>query len=355
MLSLPGHMDVNHFFVKQVLPHFDNHAYMLDQDLYEQMRSHYNYNGKQNVSYFPFPGKRSTNAISTLWIQFKKVRYVLKFIRKNNIQCVYFLSYDTLSLALYAKRFKTCRIILMNHHNIARAVRNPVKKFLFRRLSEMHHAIYAFPGAAVQLQHQLGLRNFILTDYHLNERTKPATQRAYDPRSIVVYAPSYSNDSRKIIDLLNATGNDPIIVTARVSLKVYNAYKIRFTTKLFHAYQSNDIFEQNMVNADYILLLYTDDYLYRTSGMLFDAIAYEKPVITDNRFLYEAYLEKYRLGIFVENAASVGEAISRIDSREYGQYVDAIRTYKRSYSAEKIGNDIASKIEAVVTSKLASP
>ena len=102
--------------------------------------------------------------------------------------------------------------------------------------------------------------------------------------------------------------------------------------------------------ADFILLLYPDDYTYRTSGMIFDAIAYEKPVITDNYFLYETCLKEKELGIYVDSAIEIVSAISLIDRNFYNRLVENIRSFKRSYSAEEIGADFAIKIQQIAES-----
>lgn len=351
MMSPPGHMDVNHFFIKYVFRHFNNYYYLLDRDLYEKMCSHYSCDEKPAATYFPFQHASSASSVSARVLLHKKVKYILEFVQKNDITCIFFLSYDTLSLSFHMNKFKCYQVILMNHDNIARFTKNALKRFVLRRLNGFVHVVYSPPddtSVASRLHQGLQFKKILLIEHHLDERWKITGRKPYTPDSVSLYAPSNGNDDVKNISFIECVKNGAVTVRAKVKGRTYDKYKDLLGSSLFSGFISTDEYETEMNRADFILLFYPDDYYLRTSGVLFDAIAFAKPVITDNSFLYETYIKKKGLGIFVDNVCAAGKVISKIDSALYGKLVGNVQNYKRSYSPEKIGSEFASKISQVM-------
>ena len=351
MMSPLGHLDVNHFFVKHVFPHFDDYYYMVDSELYEKMISHYDYSEKPPAIFFPYRHERSTNWISARILLNKKVKFIAKYVRSNDITCIYFLSYDTLSCSFHVNKFRDCSVILMNHDNIARFIKSALRRFVLNRLKRWVHVVYSYPDNETmieRLQQNLQFQKIVLLEHHLDESRSLDMKKSFNPRSIMLYAPSNVNDDKKIINLHNSLVDTVVKVKAKVKESTYSQYRDIYKESLFFGFLDNDVFERDMNYADFILLLYPDEYIFRTSSTLFDAIAYEKPVITDNRFLFETYLEEKGLGLFVDDARAVVKAISQIDKATYSRLVENMRNYKRSYSAEKIGKDLALKIQQIM-------
>lgn len=353
MESPLGHADVNYFFIKYVLTHFNNCYYMLDSDLHKKMVGQYSFAEFLPVIYFPFQKKKSASYLSNRLLFFKKLRFIFDFLRRNDIKGVVFLSYDTLSISCFSKKLSVYKVILMNHDNIARFIRTPLRKLILKRLKDYIHLVYCEAddsSQTIRLLQNLEFNNILQIEHHIDESRKISYKMGYNAESVALYAPSNGNDDNKIISLLNSLKGNNITVKAKVIESVYHRYLDRYEENLFFGFITDDVFEKEMNSADFILLLYPDDYTFRTSGMLFDAIAYEKPVITDNRFLFESYLEKYGLGIFVDAAIAVEKAISQIDQTIYKRFVSNLRNYKRTYSAEKIGSVFASKIQQIMES-----
>ena len=346
MRSPLGHADLHNFIIKDVFPHFNDYYYMLERTLYEKTIADYGISKDLPVVFFP-DIKIKMHRIS-LWISyFMKMRFIADFIQRNNIACVYFLSYDTLALSWYRRKLENTKIILMNHDNIARFDKNIARRFFMKRLKECIHVLYCGaeePASRFLLPKRLGFRKVITLEHYIDDSRKITIHKRFTANSVILYAPSTSNDDTKIMRVLDSQANSQMIIKAKVRERTFAKYQNKYGKNLFSGYLPNTEFEKDMNNADFVLLPYPDDYNYRTSGILFDAIAYEKPVLTDNKYLYKIYLEKNGLGIYVEDLLTLNAVVANLDATRYSQLVDNIKAYKLAYSSEKIGSHLAAQI-----------
>jgi len=346
-----GHKDVACFFIKNVFPHFNAKYFLLERYLYEEIVREYGLRIDEYTYFFSSSAgedKRMNRA--SVWLHFiKKLRFILKFMEKEQIEIVYFMSYDTVSFSLLYRQFLRYHVILLNHDNLARFVKNVFRRFILRRLHSFNHVIYssAFEGFLKRyLKEKMRFDRVFFIDYQINDREN-LNSKEYSPKSVYLLAPSASTDPSKILRLLHSAKSDRIRIKAKVVDDFYRKYSSTFKGNLFTGFLAKESFERLMEESDFILLLYPRDYRFRVSGLLFDAVSFEKPVITDNEFIYEGWIRESGIGIFVNNPEEIEDAVLGMDEGLYNQYIKNIRRFKGRFTSAGIGRTIARQVEEI--------
>ncbi len=346
-----GHKDVDYFFVKNVFPHFQKKYFLLEKGLFEEISKENDLPVQEWIHFFPCPGKESKGRNrASIWLDYvRKLNFVLRFMEGAQIDVVFFISYNTMALSWLYRRFLRYRVLLLNHDNIARFIKNRMRRFIFRRLKRFNHLIYSSTlNASVKdyLKEKTGFEKIFFIDHQVNEWGELRSRR-YSRESIYLFAPSASNDSGKILRLLESAKSHRIRIGAKVGRPLYEKYSDAFREKIFTGFLINEEHKRRMEEADFILLLYAGDYRFRTSGLMFDAVSFEKPVITDNEFLYRAWIEKNGIGMYVREPEEIEGAVGAIDPKRYNEYVENIRKFKGCLEPEAIGRNIAGQIETI--------
>jgi hypothetical protein len=351
MLSQPGHLDVNAFFSREVFPHLPGCHYLLEEELYRAMGRRYGTSDNLTVSFFPKQLCTKGGWLSSRIALERKACYILDYLKSKDLGSVCLLSYDTLAMACHAHSFHRYRVTLMNHDNIARYSTTRLRRRILARMAPFHHLVYGSAKGTVAyspMLSSLGISRIITMEHHIDSSWRQPGRRSYDPTTVRIYAPSNGNDNTKIIELLKALPHGPITVRAKVSKATWLSHRNRFDQSLFTGYITDTAYGEAMNSSDFILLPYPDDYRYRTSGILFDAIACSRPVITDNAFLYEQFLEPEGLGILVPDLQRLGETISRIDCQWYARMVAALETKNAAWSATQCGKDLSRQLQEIM-------
>jgi len=279
-----------------------------------------------------------------------KLKFVLEFIQKEQIDTVYFITYDTLSLSLLYKEFIKYRMIIHNHDNLSRFSRNVVRRFLFRRLSSFHHVVYssALNGfIRGYLKTKMGFDSVFFADYQSKNGRDNPKPRSYSPDSILLLAPAGSNDSGKILRLLHSAKSSRIRIKAKVTDGFYLKYSSLFKENLFAGFMAKSEFDGWMEACDFVLLLYPGYYRFRLSALMFEAVNFGKPLITDNEFLYEGWIKEDGIGMFVNKVEDIEEAVLRVGEEHYNRLVENVKTFNNRVLSADGGKKLVKQIETI--------
>jgi hypothetical protein len=101
------------------------------------------------------------------------------------------------------------------------------------------------------------------------------------------------------------------------------------------------IFEQELAKVNYILMFYPKDaYQFMPSGVFFDAIKLEKPIIAIRNSFFEYYFSLLgNIGFLVENIEEMKELINKLDKGEidcYKEQLNNLHQAKKMLSIEAI-------------------
>ncbi|WXR63034.1 hypothetical protein WG909_07575 [Peptostreptococcaceae bacterium AGR-M142] len=132
--------------------------------------------------------------------------------------------------------------------------------------------------------------------------------------NITIFAPSNSNDESEfdnLYELLSSRSDITAYIKSQEYLKQNE--KVCFSNDWI----STDDYERLFLSADVILLSIGDRFKYRASGVLFEAIANQRYVLTNNKYLYDAYLKKFpSIGGYYSNISDLSEMLNTLDLRQ---------------------------------------
>jgi hypothetical protein len=102
----------------------------------------------------------------------------------------------------------------------------------------------------------------------------------------------------------------------------------------------NDIFEQELAQVSYILMFYPKDaYKFMPSGVFFDAIKLEKPIIAIRNSFFEYYFKLLgNIGFLVDNIDEMKVLIGKLDNGEIDCYEEQLNYLHQAKDTLSIAN-----------------
>ncbi len=102
----------------------------------------------------------------------------------------------------------------------------------------------------------------------------------------------------------------------------------------------NDIFEQELAQVNYILMFYPHDaYQFMPSGVFFDAIKLEKPIIAIRNSFFEYYFKLLgNIGFLVDNLDEMKVLIGKLDRGEIDCYEEQLNHLHQAKETLSINN-----------------
>jgi hypothetical protein len=156
-------------------------------------------------------------------------------------------------------------------------------------------------------------------------------------KQISIFAPSTSNDEQFISYLLEKVNRIPKNVKIFIKSKrqQYRSSNLIIFNERINTSDYNHIFDE----ADFILIPYEDNYNYRTSAILFEALNLEKKVLLRNNNTLRHYFDNFKKAVGTFN--TVDELIvllSNLATLEFDKV--AIQNFMDRYQDNYIGNQI---------------
>jgi glycosyltransferase involved in cell wall biosynthesis len=99
-------------------------------------------------------------------------------------------------------------------------------------------------------------------------------------------------------------------------------------------YLSEEEYTRAIKTADFIVLSYSKDRSDQASGVFFDAIKYNRPVIAPNVEPFKYYIEKYKIGLMFEenDEESFVQQINMAKKLGTSYFIKNINDFKRDFS-----------------------
>ncbi len=226
--------------------------------------------------------------------------WLLMHIRTTGYDAVIFLSYDVLSLFVYRI---SGRVYLINHNNVSEINESKIKFLLTRSLPSNY--------VHVALNRQMEQRF---------KELLPFKDVVYVPHGFQIVCgnpmrPSYLQENEKFVFCPVNRNYDKGFVNRLFSSETLldflsdNCIKIIAKDKLFGDIQNNQIisikgripeeeYHYLMRNAIGVILPYSKAFKYRCSGILYECIALDKPVIASRIEAMESYEDKVQIQLF---------------------------------------------------------
>ena len=285
LLCPKGHMDTNKYFVETL----SNMRYKIDILWQEHYMKKEVTKWIANETVTRFFGIRDSlyrysNKLDIRTKNLVKLRTLQKHLTENEYDFCYISSFETVSMG-FINKFKL-PVILHAHNNIEEIRNSTVKRVIFMRLHKKNIALLTYEPFMKEYLESIGFvgNSFCLRHpidkSKIDEVSLPLEDKELSEfvtnSNRLVFGPSLSNDE-ELLENLKTIPNSATIKS-----------KLLIRTKRAE-YKSDNIFLYNrrLSSGDYstlfsiasaILLALPKDY-FRTSGVLFDSFAFEKPCI----------------------------------------------------------------------------
>ncbi len=237
-----------------------------------------------NISKFIFPkwtskrfpfysvSERIKNIVSLFWIKRKIVL--------ADYDLIIFLAYDIMSISFFRTKYN---VVLVNHNNVSQ-LNNTFKRFLTHKLPTHYKQVVLTKDSADYLK-DLMINNV----FYVPHGFVTAPKRTKRPLCL-------RDDQRFIFIPVNRWYNEKIIADIVSSENVMNLLSeknmvIVMKKKLYNGGGSRNVvlLDNNIPDDEYnyltckalsVVLPYSKDFQYRSSGILFECVAYNIPIIS---------------------------------------------------------------------------
>jgi len=234
---------------------------------------------------------------------YNKIKWILKNININSYDLIFISSYETISFALAWPRKIKPRAVILNHNNLDE-LKDPLKKFLFKRIPKyVEHIVFEeymkryllkdvkIPNKVWTIHHPINLDE--VQDYQRLLNSKISNTNAVNSK--LIFAPSNSNDENFISQLINLQKEEGFLNSTIFNLLIKSKqYEYQDNHLIVsRRYFSYEEYLTYLGNASLVLLPYCNAFRYRVSGFLFDTFAFKKKIIASSIPLFRYFVNKY--------------------------------------------------------------
>lgn len=247
-------------------------------------------NNVYNIPEYFFNRSNKSSVFRKLYIRIKlfiEMQWIKKLIRKKHYDIIFFSSMEPISFFFSTLRLR--KRYLFVDHGIGQINDSKVKRFFWKNINNkaepivMEKYIKKFLKKEIKIKNKVWVLPHPLPKLNIKETSTPYKRK-------IIFAPSGSNNEEFIsflISNVDRINNYKVIIKSKnkilehPNLKVYND---RITNKEYYSF---------MKNSSYVLLPYEDHYNYRVSGVLFEAVKLNKPIIINSNNTLKYYTDKY--------------------------------------------------------------
>ncbi|RKD76311.1 glycosyltransferase involved in cell wall biosynthesis [Sinobaca qinghaiensis] len=300
-----------------------------------------------NFNTFNFLKKKENN-LSFKIEQLFRIREIIKLNKDKKYDVILISSYDLVTLSLFSEKHFKAKVILVNHNNLSR-IDSLIKRFCFKKVYSNFSVHLLFENIfKINLEKELKssldkcyiIPHFLISNSpseNNKKSTSDITKILYlgndrDNKGLEVLMKAVNRFDRK--DWLN---NLEINVAGKLS-KTYSCDKINF-----YNYRTSDSeYKKFILETDFIVLPYRNTFMNRVSGIFFESLSYEKPIIASDIDLFKQYFKEYgQIGyLFTEgNQESLFNLLVKLQTQnrnEYKKFLKNIKQMKEDYSIEVI-------------------
>jgi hypothetical protein len=136
-----------------------------------------------------------------------------------------------------------------------------------------------------------------------------------------------------------------IIGNISKDMSPYHSQYVELQSK--KCFMPREQFEKEVDSLSYIIFFYSDaQYQFIASGVFFDAIAFEKPIIALHNSFFDYYFGKYNdIGYLCQDLREMQEVLTHFDAQRYLKQIENIKLLKKELSMDRIAIDLQRQIK----------
>lgn len=347
-LSPYGHKDINSVIINEISK-FSIVTVLCSYGLIDQKNKKVKY-----IQYDDCYFKIGNNSLINRKRLIDVLNQMCREISKNKYDAVIFTSYEVISMYIVFNIMRAVekgmydKMYILNHSNIDDIRRSRVKRIAYNKLNKN----------ITNLCYEEYIGNYIET--HYNKKWKLLR---HNINNFKKYYGKINNEDivdffdadYKYISIIGELSFKEKIFSELIELddsgylqnrhvKVFIKDK-KITRKsqgvfVYNEYLSDNEYSYILDKSHYVLIIYdSNEYLYRISGIFFDAVTFGKPVIYSNCLFFESVYNRF--GEFgIRYNGNIREVLNSISEEEYYRACMTIEKISRYYSDINVKNDL---------------
>lgn len=227
--------------------------------------------------------------IRTITQQISLLKKVIKI--QHSYDLIFFSSVEIISFSLTSRSF--IKPTFFVDHAIYTTEYSKVRRFFWKKINFKVYPIVMECYIKDYIKDNLKIKNKLFLvphplpcvsqDVRLND--------SKNSNEIIIFGPAISNDDVFLDNLIKKSNFIPNNIKIIVKSKKQN-YKNQ-NLFVYNTHISEEMYTNYLNECDYILIAYPDEYNYRTSGVFFEAVAFQKKVILNLNNTLKDYFLRY--------------------------------------------------------------
>jgi len=315
-LSPNGHINFNKIYIEALFKIFESIDFAFKQGYEEKLPI------PKNAKIYSIPEKyyiSSDNKIANRFKYFQINKYIKKHCNINQYDFVIFSSYEEISLYL---SFFSRTLIIVNHNNLC-GLHNPIKLHFFKKVANKNINI-VFENYMRDYLSLLGVKN-IYTIHHgltnpydkkIKEDTDLINDFAYiENFKYVIFSPSSTSTDTNFLGNLISNDEFKMFLHENGILLILKYKQLNYDSgniRIIDNYLTDSQYKYIFLRSDLILIPYSNNFSYRVSAVLFEAMSNNKLCILSNIRALNIYKDYFNYDPYYENIEELMIKISLI-------------------------------------------
>lgn len=289
--------------------------------------SHADFSGVENIAVPEWLCKPALTGLQWRLFSILRLLWIRFHVRMSAYDCVLFSSFDTLSF-FCCSLFMRKRCGLVCHNNIKQTADHRIAAFCFRIVSKRHRIIVLEDYIKSFLEKRNIARNVVVIHHGCPTPFVEDSCRAvplwFDELRKkyrkIIFSPSVTSTGTFWESFLNDPSSARILESGDVVFVVRTSadYPVRKGFFPVKERLSDTEYAAVFSASDAILIAYPPSFAYRTSAVLYEALANRKVLLICSNPAMDPYRPIVGEDVFFDDAASLWEIIGRMDDRTDG-------------------------------------
>jgi len=237
-------------------------------------------------------------------------------IKYKKYDTIIFFTFDTFNFAIIRLLLKNKNLILIHHDNTAKLDNNYKYKCFKLYCQKVKHIVFN-PILRQYLIDKIGVSDKLVFDIPHPLPLDCTEIKDIETEPKVILSTGYTNDEKQITEIIEYEEKSHILEQNRIFWKIRSSH-IKYegpSLSIFNEHLSQEEYNSLYNKAYCIVLLYSKEYTYRFSGVLFDGLTHGRVVMGPPIALMKYYNQKYPKMCIIFN--NISELINLIVQLSY--------------------------------------
>ena len=242
--------------------------------------------------------KRYTNGYKVLFsriVDIIRLLYLKSILKKLNIDRIVFLRYDIITIPF----FVTKKIVYLVNHQTANEIEHPIKNKILCKLSENYIHVALNDGIKEYIEAKISNKKIITIPHGLLssfELCDKLNSRNINGEKIIFCSATSSIDLQLLLLIIESERVSRYFIQRKIKLLVKSkyAFKTNKNILLIEDFIEKNEYQWLIKKSLAVFLPYNKNFGYRVSGIFFECIANNIPVISSHIKAFNFYTNNYQ-------------------------------------------------------------